>query len=67
MKSDKLHITFGVIRLTDEKDQLQAKQVLNDCVENIIKFDYFRFNLKTKPIIFGQFLKKPKTISQFIL
>ncbi|XP_031620842.1 uncharacterized protein LOC116339226 isoform X2 [Contarinia nasturtii] len=37
MKQKKLHITFGVMLLTDADNHNRAKQILNDCHENIVK------------------------------
>lgn len=37
MRPEKLHITFGVMRLPTGESQSQAKQILTECVEKIIK------------------------------
>lgn len=37
MKPEKLHITFGVMPLTDEDNLSRAIEILNECLENIVK------------------------------
>lgn len=35
---EKLHLTLGVMYLADKEDRARATQLLNDCLENIIKY-----------------------------
>ncbi|KAG4080006.1 hypothetical protein HA402_006318 [Bradysia odoriphaga] len=37
MKPEKLHITFGVMRLNDDESRSKAQHILTDCVEKIIR------------------------------
>lgn len=37
MRPEKVHITFGVMSLIDENDRIRAIQLLNDCLEKIVK------------------------------
>ncbi|XP_037029866.1 uncharacterized protein LOC119069812 isoform X2 [Bradysia coprophila] len=37
MKPEKLHITFGVMRLNDDESRSKAQHILTDCVEKMIR------------------------------
>lgn len=38
MRPEKLHITFGVMLLSDEDSKTRAIQLLNECLEKIVRY-----------------------------